>query len=226
MFEVKKNRKFSLEDDFMNLETNDLLLGYIQHLATFMPEKEILYVPVEEVIKERKKIMFIIGKRSVNTVNYQIAKLVDKGLIKKEILIINNKQVECYIMPQITKGSYELINNGLLWYIVQTRNLNSLKIYLYLLNKYKWKSKSGEKYTFTVKEISEALGYSSDSKTGSITSIINTILQSMKREGLLDYKDYIDTQHSLHATTRKKLLFMATSIDQLKNPNGSPTGGT
>ena len=216
MFEVKKNRKFSLEDDFMNLETNDLLLGYIQHLATFMPEKEILYVPVEEVIKERKKIMFIIGKRSVNTVNYQIAKLVDKGLIKKEILIINNKQVECYIMPQITKGSYELINNDLLWYIVQTRNLNSLKIYLYLLNKYKWKSKSGEKYTFTLEEIAKALGYAETSAEHKLSPIINTILQSMKREGLLSYEDYIDTQHSLHATARKKLLFMATSIDQLK----------
>lgn len=35
----------------------------------------------------------------------------------------------------------------------------------------------------------------------------------MKREGLLSYEDYIDTQYSLHATTRKKLLFMATSID-------------
>ena len=175
MFEVKKNRKFSLEDAFMNLETNALLLGYIQHLATFMPEKEILYIPVEEVIKERKKIMFIIGKRSVNTVNYQIAKLVDKGLIKKEILIINNKQVECYIMPQITKGSYELINNDLLWYIVQTRNLNSLKIYLYLLNKYKWKSKSGEKYTFTLEEIAKALGYAETSAEHKLSPIINTI---------------------------------------------------
>lgn len=42
--ENNKKRKFSLEEDFMNLTADDLILGYIHHLATFIPEKKILYV--------------------------------------------------------------------------------------------------------------------------------------------------------------------------------------
>lgn len=42
MEEIIKKRKFSLEDDFMNLTVDDIIFGYIQHLATYIPEKKIL----------------------------------------------------------------------------------------------------------------------------------------------------------------------------------------
>ena len=35
MEEIAKKRKFSLEDDFMNLTVDDIIFGYIQHLATY-----------------------------------------------------------------------------------------------------------------------------------------------------------------------------------------------
>ena len=49
MEEIAKKRKFSLEDDFMNLTVDDIIFGYIQHLATYIPEKKILYVTEKEI---------------------------------------------------------------------------------------------------------------------------------------------------------------------------------
>ena len=45
-------RKFSLEDDFMNLTIDDMVYGYIQHMATFAPELKKLYVCQIELNKD------------------------------------------------------------------------------------------------------------------------------------------------------------------------------
>ena len=49
-------RKFSLEKDFMNLTIDDMVYGYIQHIATFAPELKVLYVPTAKVSEEKKNI--------------------------------------------------------------------------------------------------------------------------------------------------------------------------
>lgn len=74
-------------------------------------------------------------------------------------------------------------------YLVNTRNANSIRIYIYLLNKYKWKA---DNYIFTLEELKTALGYSV--KTKSIDVVINDILASLKREKIIDFIKFHDNK--------------------------------
>lgn len=51
-----KERRFSLENDFMNYNIDDLLLGYLQYLATFDVSKKRLYLWKKIYLKNRKTI--------------------------------------------------------------------------------------------------------------------------------------------------------------------------
>jgi hypothetical protein len=94
--------------------------------------------------------------------------------------------------------------------LLDTRNAQCIKVYLYLLNKYDWKPG----YTFTLAEVSKALGYASTSGTASI----NNIIESLAREGIISYQDdydYIELHGKVIATPIKKLEFVAKSKSQL-----------
>lgn len=204
-------RKFSLEEDFMNLTSDDLVLGYLQHIATFHPEEKVLYVPLTKVSKEKKDIALIIDK-TPRTAQNKINKLIENGLISKRIMKLNGKDTEVYEIPQDTSGRYKIIDEEMMWYLVSTRKLWALKIYVYLLNKYDWKKQEqGEMYSFTCGELAQAIGYTEASAaTGSISSIISNLLISFKREGVLNYEDYSDGQ-----SPRKRLTFVAHKPSEL-----------
>lgn len=207
-------RKFSLEDDFMNFTIDDIVFGYIQHLATYAPELNTLYVPVKKVSASKADIAWIINK-TTRTVSNKINKLIENGLIQERQIKLNDKDEWVYVIPQETCGKYEIIQDEMVWYILQTRTQNALKVYIYLLNKYKWKLKTkDEMYSFTASEILEAMGYSSSSN-GAKTSAITTLLESLRREGIIDYVDYWDTTYCLKGTDRKRLTFVATGLNQL-----------
>ncbi len=74
-------RKFSLENDFMNLSIDDMVYGYIQHMATYAPELKTLYIPVDKVSSEKKNIAKIINK-TPRTVSNRIEKLLNAELLK------------------------------------------------------------------------------------------------------------------------------------------------
>ena len=209
-------RKFSLERDFMNLTTDDLVLGYLQHIATFHPEEKVLYIPVAKVSKEKATIAFMIDKSS-KTVQRKIDKLIENGLVSKRMMKLNGKDTAVYEIPQKTSGIYKVIDEEMMWYIVSTRRQFALKIYIYLLNKYDWKKQEGnEMYSFTCKELAEAVGYTSSSAdTGTITSVISQLLMSFKREGVLNYEDYYDTVNGVHVSPQKRLTFVAHKLAEL-----------
>lgn len=211
--EQRKTRKFSLENDFMNLSTDDLIFGYIQHMATFAPEKNLLYITVANVSKEKKTMAWIIDK-SARTVQRKIDTCVEKGLLIKREVELNNKPTWIYEIPQETKGRYEILQDDLMWYIICTRRQYALKIYLYLYNKYKWKKQEKkEMYSFTCGELAEAIGYSASSAdTGAVTSIISMQLKSLKNEGIIDFEEYNDGQ-----SPKKRLTFVASHMSELPN---------
>lgn len=66
---------------------------------------------------------------------------------------------ENFYFPYNEAGKYKLVNYEMLSYLVNTRNSNAIKIYIYLLNKFQWK----ENYIFTLKELLVAIGYSENS---------------------------------------------------------------
>lgn len=195
----------------MNLTSDDLVLGYLQHIATYHPDKKILYIPISKMPQEKKAMTLIIDK-STKTVQRKIDTLIRNGLIIKKSIELNGKETLVYEIPQDTKGRYKIIDEELMWYIISTRRLWALKIYLYLLDKYNWKKQEQkEMYSFTCGELAQAIGYTETSAaTGTISSIISNLLVSFKREGVIDYKDYYDDK-----SPRKRLTFVAKNLLEL-----------
>ncbi len=212
-----KTRKFSLEDDFMNFTVDDLIFGYIQHSATFAPELNKLYITKAKITKAKADMALMIDKTK-RTVDNKIKKLVERGLlIETTIPDKKGDPIFVYEIPQETIGRYEILQDDMVWYIVSTRRMNALKIYIYLFNKFKWKKQEGnEMYSFTNQELLAALGYSAQTSQKVSTECIEMLLQSFKREGVIDYVEYCDKERSAHVTMRKRLLFVASSPNDLK----------
>lgn len=205
-------RKFSLEDDFMNLTIDDMVYGYIQHMATFAPELKKLYVLVDTVSMEKKDIARIIG-RTPRTVTNRISKLLENGLLVEEQITLNGVNRLCYVIPQETKGKYQIIYDEMLYYLISTRTTDCIKIYLYLKNKYDWKQKTNEYYSFTIVEILQALGYSSN-YNGNASARIQYILDSLMREGVIKWASYTEMING-YTAPKKRLLFVATGLNEL-----------
>lgn len=206
-------RKFSLEDDFMNLSIDDMVYGYIQHIATFAPELKTLYIPVDKVSGEKKNIAKIINK-TPRTVSNRIEKLLNAELLKQGQVRLNGTDKLCYIIPQETIGRYQIIYDEMLYYLISTRNSNSIKVYLYLKNKFDWKQKTNEYYSFTNKELLSAIGYSNNYNNDT-NSMIQFILDSFMREGVIKWVSYTDTINN-KPVPKKRLLFVASGLNDLK----------
>lgn len=205
-------RKFSLEDDFMNLTIDDMVYGYIQHMATFAPELKKLYVLVDTVSMEKKDIARVIG-RTPRTVTNRIKKLLDNGLLVEEQITLNGVNRLCYVIPQETKGKYQIIYDEMLYYLISTRTTDCIKIYLYLKNKYDWKQKTNEYYSFTNAEILSAIGYSNN-YDGIASARIQCILESLMREGVIKWASYTEMVNG-YTAPKKRLLFVATGLNEL-----------
>lgn len=102
-------------------------------------------------------------------------------------------------------------------YLVNTRNSQAIRIYLYLLNKYQWK----KEYIFTIQEIKEALGYATSTKT--CEELIRDCLASFKAEGLIKFTIVecpVETSSDLRAKTyRMRLDYVCASSADLPNRN-------
>lgn len=219
-----ENRRFSLEEDFMNFKTDDLLFGFMRCLSTARPVYEDGQKKVNEngnevyeeyltklnFQKKKKTIAGICGC-SVKTINRHIDDLIASGLIKE--VIEDGKTI--YLFPYDESGKYEIAEKDMIAYLIDTRNTYCIKIYLYLLNKYKWK---GNNYTFTINELKKALGYSENTK-GIIETTINNILDSLAREGVICFENsYTDIEQygKIITIPIKELKFVAKSVNELR----------
>lgn len=173
------------------------------------------YLP-KKTFAKNKKVIAGICNCSTRTIDRHINELFERGLLDEGIEIVETDKGEyeypCYWFP-CNATKYKLIEKDLVSYLVDTRNAQSIKVYLYLRNKFEWKPN----YLFTIKEIQQALGYSAD--TDSARVLVGHILDSFQREGMIrvenvneyDYKD----DGTLISVPMKKLLFVATSLSQL-----------
>ena len=221
-------RRFSLENDFMQYSTDDLLYGFMRSLSTARPiykdgklETWQEYLSKKEFAKSKKVIAGICGC-STRTIDRHINNLFAAGLLDEGIEIVeaadkdgNTKNYEyaCYWFPYDESGKYKLVEKDMIRYLVDTRNAQCIKVYLYLLNAYEWKAD----YTFTLVEIQKALGYAGDCTSARTT--VNNILESFSREGIISYEntfEYIEKHGELHKVPMKVLKFVAKSKKQLR----------
>lgn len=213
-------RRFSLERNFMEYDSNDLLYGALQYLATYHPELHCLYLTKKNYTKSKQELMSICDLDS-RGIKRHLDRLIEKGLIKERKIYVGENKVEydCYTFPYNHKDRYQLVTNEMLWYVVSTRNKQAVRIYIYLLNKFKWKSQNSDTYEFTNNELIEALGYSTKGKNSLISSMVTNILESFKREGVINYLEYYETRVDNYGrqipTPKKALTFVASSKEQL-----------
>ena len=97
-------RRFSLEQDFLNFQTNDLLYGFMRSLSTARPEVEDgkvvktangktkyrEYLPLK-TFRQNKKLIAAICNVTPRTIDNQLNKLFEAGLIDQGIERIESK---------------------------------------------------------------------------------------------------------------------------------------
>lgn len=154
---------------------------------------------------------------STRTIERHLEELAKRGLLDEGIEVVesNGKEYEyaCYWFPYDEAAPYKIVEKDLIRYLVDTRNAQCIKIYLYLLNKYEWKPN----YNFTLIELQEALGYAGDCTSARTT--VSNILDSFTREGMIRYEntyEYIENNGELHKVPTKVLKFVAKSVNDLR----------
>lgn len=169
-------RNISLEDDFMNYSVDDLLFAFMSYHATYDPGTQEYYLTERNWVKYRPLLKSIITTRNARN---HLNSLIAKGIIKHDTERMR------YIFPHNGFKKYQQVNNSMLYYLIISSNMNVIKIYIYLLNKWLWKNKTNEPYYFTLKELREALGYSGSNNPG-VDDALHTILFSISKQGIID----------------------------------------
>lgn len=213
-------RRISLEDDFMRHDQgNDIAYGFLLYLATYDTKTEQLYLTKHKLEKEYNTLRILLSSTSAKeTITKKgadkiILKLIESNLLKLGKIDTNGyKDVPCYFFPSDYSSKYRIINNEMLYYIICTRNKCALRIYTYLYDKYLWKQKTKDSYSFTVKELKLALGWGATTKT--CEALIQTNLESMAAEGIIEYEEYYTSINS-HPVPQKRLTFVAATKDDI-----------
>ena len=213
-----EKRRFSVEDDFMKTRANAVLYTFMRCISTLnsRTKEEYLY---KETFQENIEIARdLCWCSTTKTINNNLKKLISVGLIKEDIK--NDKP--CYTFPYDEHGIYKLIELPLLKFILNSRNKFGVRTYLYLLNKSTYK----ENYTFTIKELSTAFGFSQN--TTYQNEAIKDSLIDLQYSKLIDYEDAYQQVKDprtgkIVPSPIKILKFVATSLpDHLKEKSNIP----
>lgn len=203
-------RRFSIDEDFMSYDTDDLLYGFMRSISTAKPlgnNKYEEYLAIKTFQKEKKVIQNICGT-TAKTITNRLNKLIERGLV--ELGEVDN--IPCYFFPYDYDGTFKLIDKELVSYLVSTRNAQAIRVYLYLLNCSTYKND----YVFTIGEIKKALGYAESTK--SCEKVIGYVLESFQKEGVIrvkkEWQPIIDTCGKETHTERMILKFIATKMGE------------
>lgn len=172
----KYYRNISLEDNFMNYSVDDLLYAFMNYHATYDPNTQEYYLTERSWTRYRPLLKSIINPRNARN---HLNSLIAKGIV------IHDTERMRYIFPHNGFKKYQQVNNSMLYYLIITSNMNVIKVYIHLLNKWLWKSKTKEPYYFTLKELRETLGYSGSDNAG-VDDALHTILFSISKQGIID----------------------------------------
>jgi hypothetical protein len=201
-------RRISLEANFMNYETNDLLYGLLYYYATYDGDK--LYLSKRNYAQLRPTIYATCDFSGRAQLKRHLDKLIEKGLIAEEG---NN-----YIFPQNPEDKYKLIDKFMIQKLTTFRQKQMLRIYTILLDWFLWKKQNHELYIFRNYEIAERLGYSRDNKA--VSAMITETLKLFQEEGIISYDEY----YAIHYTEdgkeipvpTKTLYFVAESFADIQ----------
>lgn len=195
--EKKQKRIIPLTDDFMKDKTvNDKVYAYLQINSYLTNDKrrfcykddtiaaKTIHAAISRDIKgsngKIKKDISLSSVRNALKIYYRL------GLMYDEVVTdLYGNEVEAIILTQ-NFNYFSYIPLPTLRYLVDTSNSNVIKVYAYLLNKFDWKHRTKEQYSFTLKELCSTIGYS-DKADNTLT--MRNILTSLSNNGLISYRE-------------------------------------
>ena len=102
----------------------------------------------------------------------------------------------------------------MLGYLLCVGNVNAVRLYIYLLNKYLWKQKTNESYFFTLDELAKAIGY--ESTKAEHNKMIRFILESYLRQGIVKWREVVEpivVNGKQVPHIQQELMFVAYNLD-------------
>ena len=194
---IQQKRLIPLDDNFMkDKKTHDKVWSFLQINSYKTADgKRFVYKTTETNANSIHKAIARTVTNSKGKETFDISlmtvrntlKLYEKlGLIYNEtIKDLYGKEVEVIVLSQ-KFDYYTLIPIETLKFLVDTANENVIKVYAYLLNKYQYKQKENDRYTFNLSELCAAVGYSAKSEN---TATMRNILKSLKNNHLINYEE-------------------------------------
>ena len=193
----EQKRKIPLTDEFMQDKSiKDLVYSYIQYKSYLSEDKKrfVYYIDFSNISRVYRKIKELrednIIPFSENSFRKYFKTIKDLYLTKGKVKDLYGNIVDCYYIKDDFERS-RLVNAETLYYLTVTANINVIKIYTYLFDKYcyyKQQVKAGEraaddKYIFTLEELTLAIGLSKGNHNKEITMI----LECLTNNGLIEY---------------------------------------
>lgn len=190
--ERKRAFQTSKDSPWMHHKINDILLAKIKVQASYYEfpndpnEDRYLYITKEKYREIRRETATQM-KCSEKTIDRSFRELLYAGLMTEFSFQKTDKKY-CYGYGVTQEAApFVLLTQEWLRYLATTDNIHSIKIYVYLLDKYLWKKKSGEMYNFTINELMDVIEYEKNSGRG--REVINNILHEFYQRGIIKYEN-------------------------------------
>lgn len=186
-------RRIPTEGVFLHYSVDDIVYGYLQASADYDTTNQTLYIHKSKMPGIKKMLQTIIGCSSKRTIDNKINTLIEKNLLADD----THNGKPAILFPYDTNEKYRIVDTELLFSLVCVYRPMVLKVYIYLLDKYKWKSKSNENYIFTLNELVQMMGYAPTSRKQE--PIIREILNNLRNNKFIDFEEF----YEINENTRK-----------------------
>ena len=204
-------RKLSLRADLLGDKKVDYnLYGHLQALSYLKDGKRFVYA-VDATPSQLLAMTPVdgAGKKitSLATIKRVMKFFKDSGLITEgKVEDLAGKEVKCFWLNE-DENYFQFIQLDTLRFLCNTTNSNVIKTYAYLLNK----SFYFEGYTFTKKELLDAIGYSSKDKG---QQLMDDILLALSKFGLIKFESCYERNYDGNPVPKMRLLEVKTKVER------------
>ena len=204
-------RKLSLRADLLGDKKVDYnLYGHLQALSYLKDGKRFVYA-VDATPSQLLAMTPVdgAGKKitSLATIKRVMKFFKDSGLITEgKVEDLAGKQVKCFWLNE-DENYFQFIQLDTLRFLCNTTNSNVIKTYAYLLKK----SFYFEGYTFTKKELLDAIGYSSKDKG---QQLMDDILLGLSKFGLIKFESCYERNYDGNPVPKMRLLEVKTKVER------------
>ena len=204
-------RKLSLRADLLGDKKVDYnLYGHLQALSYLKDGKRFVYA-VDATPSQLLAMTPVdgAGKKitSLATIKRVMKFFKDSGLITEgKVEDLSGKEVKCFWLNE-DENYFQFIQLDTLRFLCNTTNSNVIKTYAYLLNK----SFYFEGYTFTKKELLDAIGYSSKDKG---QQLMDDILLGLSKFGLIKFESCYERNYDGNPVPKMRLLDVKTKVER------------